>query len=117
MHYMTDGEPGISPTNIQASWEKQVEPVDGGTTVFAEGLGEVRHGEYLTIPKHQVLNAIGQPMFDTKGDPIWCKSTTGVVSIQKPLVGKPYVTVVCASNRRLRSTGQCNTSYKYNKLK
>lgn len=117
MLYMTDGEPGATPIEVSARWEKQGEVVDGATTVFAEGLGEVRHGEYLAIPRHQVLNIFGQPMFDSKGDPIWCKSTTGVVSIQKPLVGKPYVTVVCASNRKLKSTGQCNTSYRYNKLK
>ena len=114
---MGDSEPGITPQDVQARWEKQGEVVDGGTIVFAEGLGEVRHGEYIVIPRHQVLNIHGKPVIDADGQPVWCKSTTGVVSIQKPFVGKPYVTVVCASNKKLQSVGQCNTSYRYHKIK
>lgn len=80
------------------------------TGVFAEGLGEVHHGEYVTMPRHQKLNFLGQPILED-GEPVWCNSTTGTVSVQKPLIGKAYVTVVCTTAKN--SAGQCHNTLKY----
>lgn len=100
-------------SKAQPIWENMAQKTESGETVFIEGLGEVYDGQYLPIPPHPRLNAIGKPLLDDKKLPIMCKCKKGVVAINRPLVGEAYVSVVCASGRKLKSEGQCFTKYTY----
>lgn len=102
------GQSGQKKLKVNESEKREETPP--WTGVMAEGLGEVHHGEYVTMPRHQKLNFLGQPILED-GEPVWCNSTTGIVSVQKPLIGKPHVTVVCVTAKN--SIGQCHTTLKY----
>jgi len=95
---------------IKINEDVQREVTTPWETVFAQGFGEVHHGEHVTIARHQKLNVLGQPIFEGE-EPVWCNSSTGIVSVQKPVIGKPYVTIVCATAKN--SIGQCHTTFKY----
>ncbi len=74
-------------------------PEDKNTVWVVPGLGEVHEGDIVSMAPHPVLNIFGQAVVDAEGNIIMCSQSKGRVGIQKPLIGNPYISVVCNSNR------------------
>lgn len=92
---------------------ENVHVVAEGTRAHVEGLGEVEHGAIIPIPRHQKIFADGTPLVTANGDPVWCESVDGLVSVVHPKEGNSFVTVVCQRNRVPDSVGQCNVKFRY----